>query len=139
MTELFVKERKRLMLEARAGTRGATSKSDLFGLETWSLKKRNVALNKTSPRISEPQVSTLSPLVDSLPNSPKQMKTLISNEICRANWEISSLIHEAGGSDQAKQSNEFKLWGNNFDELKFPLRPSESHIRREYGEDNRSA
>ena len=139
MIDLSVKEQKRQMLEAQAARRGATSKSDLFGLETRSLKKRKVALNKTSPSISEPQVSTLSPLVDSLLNSPKQMKTLMSNEICRANWEISSLIHEAGGSDQAKQSNEFKLWGNNFDGLKFPLRPSESHIRREYGEDNRSA
>lgn len=47
------------------------------------------------------------------------MKTLMSDEVCRADWEISSLMQEAGGNDQTKPSNEFKLWGNNFGRVKF--------------------
>lgn len=122
MTDLSMKEQKRLMLEARA-TRGgvdqSVSKSDLSNLETCTLNKRKVAPSKTTPSISDPQVSTIPPLVDSRPNSPKKMKTLMGDEICKADWEFPSLIHEAGGSDQTKSTNEFQFLGNNFDILKF--------------------
>lgn len=47
------------------------------------------------------------------------MKTLMSDDVCRADWEISSLMCEFGGSDQTKPSNKFKLSGHNFDRLKF--------------------
>lgn len=43
----------------------------------------------------------------------------MSYQVCKAGWEISSLMQEAGGSDQTKLSNEFKFWGNSFDGLKF--------------------
>lgn len=43
----------------------------------------------------------------------------MSDKICRDDLEISSLLHDASGSDQTKPSNEFKFWGNNFDGLKF--------------------
>lgn len=109
-------------MEARATRRGAdksASKSDLSDLETRILKKRKVAPSKIALSVYEPQVSTIPPPVGYLPNSPKKMKTLMSDEICRADWEISSLI-KAGGSDQTKPSNEFKFRGNNnFDRLKF--------------------
>lgn len=46
------------------------------------------------------------------------IKTLMSDEVCRNDWEISSFMQEAGGSDQTRPSNKFKLWGNNFDRSK---------------------
>lgn len=47
------------------------------------------------------------------------MKTLMSDEVCRANCEISSLMCETGGSDQTRSSNEFKFCSNSFGGLKF--------------------
>lgn len=122
MTDLSVKEQKRLMLEAQAEKRGdgqSVAKLDLSDLITWILKKRNVTTSKIAPFISEPQVSTLPPPKDSRPDPPKKMKTLMSDEVRRNDWEISSLMQEDGGSNKTKSSNEFKLCGTNFDGLKF--------------------
>lgn len=47
------------------------------------------------------------------------MKTLMSDKVCKADWEISSLMQEAGGRNQTKPSNKFKIWGKKFDGLKF--------------------
>lgn len=47
------------------------------------------------------------------------MKTLMSDEVCRANREILSLMLETGGSNQIRPSNEFKFWSNSFHGLKF--------------------
>lgn len=107
------------MLEAQAARRGVTSKLDFSGFETRPLKKRKATTNKTAPSIFDPQVSTLPPSADSHLNSPKKMNTLMSDEICRVDMKISSLMHEDGGNDQTNQSNKFKLWGNNFNGLKF--------------------
>ena len=46
------------------------------------------------------------------------MKTVMSDEVCRADWEISYLMQEASGNDQTKASNEFIFWGNIFDILR---------------------
>lgn len=111
-----------MMLEAREARRGvgqSAAKSDLSDLETRKLKKIKVAPSKTSPSVSYPQVSTIPPLENSRPNSLKKMKTLISDEVCLADWEIPFLMHKANRSDQIKPSNEFKYWGNCFDGLKF--------------------
>lgn len=43
----------------------------------------------------------------------------MSDEVYKADWEISSLIWEIGGSDQTRSSNEFKFRSNSFDGLKF--------------------
>lgn len=80
------------MLEARV-TRRVTGqlavKSDLSGLKSRILKKRKVAPNKSVPSID---VSTIPPLEDSCPSSPKKMKNLTSDEVCRFDSKISSLM-----------------------------------------------
>lgn len=43
----------------------------------------------------------------------------MTDEVCRADWEISSLMCETGGRDHTRSSNELKFWSNNFDGLKF--------------------
>lgn len=95
MTDISVKEQKRLMLEART-TRIASDqtavKPDLSDLETWLLKKIKVSSSKVIPTVSKPQPSIVSPSKGFRPSSPNNMKTLMSVEVCRADWEISSLI-----------------------------------------------
>lgn len=84
-----------MMLEARV-TRRVTSqlaaKSDLSDLKTRILKKRKVAPNKSVSSISKPHVSTIPPPEDSCPSSPKKMKNLTSDEVCRSDSKISSLM-----------------------------------------------
>ena len=102
MSDISAKEQKRLMLEARAARRVAdqnVAKSDLSDLETWLLKKRKIILNKSTPNVLESLPSTLLPSKSSCPRSPKKMKTLMSDEVRRTDWEISSLICATGGSD----------------------------------------
>lgn len=101
----------------RSGQNAA--KWDLSGLETRLLKKRKLVPNKEIPNVSESQPLTLSPLKSFHPSSPKKMKTLMSNEVCRSDWEISSLLCETDGSGQTRSSNEFKFWSNSFDGLEF--------------------
>lgn len=43
----------------------------------------------------------------------------MSDEVYRADWEISSLMCETDGRDQTRLSNELKFWSNSFDRLKF--------------------
>lgn len=86
MTDISVKEQKKLMLEARAIRRVTgqnAAKSDLPGLETRLLKKRKAASNKATPNVSGPQPSTLSLSKSFRMSSPKKMKTLISDEVCK--------------------------------------------------------
>lgn len=112
MTDIFVKEHKKLILEAHSVRRVAgqnAAKSDLPGLKTWLLKKRKVVPNKEIPNVSESQPPILSPLKNFRLGSPKKMKTLMSDEVCRADWEISSLTCKNGGSHQTRSSNEFKF------------------------------
>lgn len=43
----------------------------------------------------------------------------MSDEVCRPDWEISSLMCEIDGSNQTRSSNEFMFLSNSFDKLKF--------------------
>lgn len=95
MIDISMKEQKRLMLEARAARRVVghlVVKSNLSDLETRLLKKRKVDLNKFIPTVSEPQPSHFSPSKGFLPSSSKKMKTLMIDEVYRADWKISSLM-----------------------------------------------
>lgn len=47
------------------------------------------------------------------------MKTLMTDKVCRADWEISTLMCKTGGSDHTRSSNELKFWNNSFNGLKF--------------------
>lgn len=87
MTDIFVKEQKRLILEAPTARREvdqAVVKLYFSGLETRLLKKRKVSQSKSIPTVSEPQPSTVLPLKGFRPSSPKKMKTLMSDKVCRA-------------------------------------------------------
>lgn len=110
------------MLETRATRRVAgqnTAKSDMSNLETRLLKKRKASLRKIISNILEPQPLTLSLPKSLHPSSPKRMRTSMSDEVCRADWEISALTCETGEVTKPDHPMNFKFWNKNFNGLKF--------------------
>ena len=120
MIDLSVAEHKRLIMEARASRRttGGTSmiKSYIFMLETRASKKRKGVGSKDTSSVLEPHISVSAIHEEVQQSTPKRMKTLMSDEVCRDDMEITSLMREPGNSHA---SGEFKFWSNSFDGLQF--------------------
>lgn len=72
---------------------------------------------KETPTASEPQATSVPPSKDPKPNSPKRMKTLMSDDVIQANLAITTLMHDSGNSHQTNSPSEFKFWSNSFDGL----------------------
>ena len=104
MTDMSVKEQKKLMAAARAARMGdggpSETKSNLSGLEVCvPKKKKNVSIRDNA---LETTVITASPLkrpAEPEPATepiPKKLKTIMGNENNSADWAVSNLLKETG-------------------------------------------
>ncbi|CAI8617733.1 unnamed protein product [Vicia faba] len=120
MTDLSVIEQKKLMLEARVARKGAgrhlTIKSDLAEIETQTLKRRKVTDSKATSSMDEPQTSAQFVQEEVHQGSSKKLKNLMSDDICRTDLEITSLMKE---TREGHTSVEFKFWCNSFNGPRF--------------------
>src|ERR1051325_200889 len=126
MTDMSVKEQRKLMAEARAARMGkdgtSETKSDLAGLGIrFPKKKKNVTARDPA---TETNIITASPLKrpaepEPAPESiPKKLKTVMGNETNSTDWAISKLLKETGDSSGGA-SPENRFWAADFDGLKF--------------------
>src|ERR1051325_5954634 len=126
MTDMSVKEQRKLMAEARAARMDSggpsETKSNLAGPEVRvPKKKKNVT---TRDPAAETNIIAASPLKhpaepEPAPESiPKKMKTVMGNETNSTDWAISKLLKETGDSSGGA-SPENRFWAADFDGLKF--------------------
>src|ERR1051325_6874352 len=122
MTNMSLKEQRKLMAEARAARMGddgpSETKSNLVGLEVRvPKKKKNVTIRDPAP---ETNIITASPLKrpaepEPAPESvPKKLKTVMGNETNSADWAISNLLKKTGDSS-GRDSTENRFWAADFD------------------------
>lgn len=118
MTNLKLFKRKKSMVEARerCGDQ-SVSKSDLTRIHTRAHKRKKLDVTKVAHVISEPHPTSAPTSEDPKPNSPKKMKTLMSDDVIQACLKITTLMQDSGRSHQSKPSFEFKYWSNSFDGL----------------------
>lgn len=117
MIDLSVKEQKNLMLEAQA-TRRVTDQNASIGHVRFRnpvTEEKNDSPEKSNLKCF--RASKFNPFATEEPSFefPKED----CYEVCRADWEILSLMREASGRNQTRTFNEFKFRSNNFDGLKF--------------------
>lgn len=120
MTSLKLSEQKKLMAEARErhGDQ-SVSKSDLTGIQTRAHKRKKLDVAKADLVTSDPQPTFVPTYEDPNPNSPKKMKTLISDDVSQTNLTIITLMQDSCSSHQSKPFFKFKFWSNSFDGLRF--------------------
>lgn len=97
----------------------STSKSDMSGIKTWTLKRKKIGAVKAAPVVSEPQTAFIPPSRESISGSPKRMKTLMSDNASQTDLTIIILMQDSGSSHQTNPSIKFKSWFNNFDGLRY--------------------
>ena len=115
MTKLSLAEKKKLMQAARAARMNSGDvvppQSDKVGLEIWQSKRAKGVTIQETPSKSDPPAQE-----EPSQGASKRLKTFMTDEVCRADMEINSLMNTPG---QSAVSEEFKFWSNNFDGLRF--------------------
>lgn len=110
MTNLKFSKQKKLMAEARGSRRERlASKRDLMGIQTQTLKRKNLDAIKVAPIVSEPQPASIPPSGDSKSGSPKKMKTLMNDNVSQADLTITTMMQDSGTGHQSRASSGFKL------------------------------
>lgn len=87
------------MVEARArhGDQSA-SKTVLTDIQTRTHKRRKMDATKAAPIVYEPQTTSVPPLGNSKPGSPKKIKTLMSDDVSLDNLTITTLMQDSGST-----------------------------------------
>ena len=115
MTKMSLDEKKKLMQAARAAWTNSgvviPLQSDKAGLEIRQSKRVRGVTTQETPSKSDPPAQE-----EPSQGASKRMKTLMTDEVCRADMEINSLMNVPG---QSAASGEFKFWSSNFDGLRF--------------------
>lgn len=82
MKNLKLSKQNKLILEARAGHQEKSgSERNLSGIQTWTLKRKNMHVVKATPIILETQPTFVPSSGESNLGSPKRMKTLMINNV----------------------------------------------------------
>lgn len=126
MTDMSVKEQRKLMAAARAARMGdggpSETKSDLAGLEVRiPKKKKNVVTRESALEAAAITASPVKRPVEpeaTIELAPKKLKTIMGNENNSADSEVSTLLKETG-DNSSRASTENKFWSADFDGLKF--------------------